>query len=489
MYNIAFMVPSFALYNQSGSGGRIVWKNLKNDPRINARFCYDFLYYKDKLKLPNIQTNDNYESYAKCTDQQKLYAFDFYDRFLEDLEVKEKIVYISVFDRNELIIVSKLLNDDKEVVAGGTIFHSVDFNTIRQLLLKLGTPENKLEYLTIVKGLVTDETDLLCLMRKKEVTLPEPESFECMLEATEDPLLKTVNSLRGKVNSGFWNFNAIMLDSSCYWGKCEYCSRMRDQIINLKNVENLDDKTLKFIKKWKKENKIESDVEIRFEDSYFIPDGIREEIIKKSPPYVKFSAFSGVMLLQDPEYAKMINELLYRVRLGLETTSEFSLWAINKGYKRKSIYKAFDNIIKYFNKDTFLEIAVMLDLPERDEESVLDNYRIVYGIKNMLNREGFKNVAFYPNLTRMLPGTFKSNRVQPFIEKVTNPDWKLVSGGYKWTKYLNNFYNTDFTFLYPEYLSAYYRRGEDNSIIKSDLDILSKNLFDAIFLDTEVLWR
>jgi radical SAM superfamily enzyme YgiQ (UPF0313 family) len=88
--------------------------------------------------------------------------------------------------------------------------------------------------------------------------------------------------------------------------------------------------------------------------------------------------------------------------IGLESTSDFSLDHINKGYTYEDIKEAINNIIKYLDRRIFLEISVILDLPSRDREDIEINYRKIAEIKEGLISEGFK-VGFHLNILSVFP--------------------------------------------------------------------------------------
>jgi len=107
-------------------------------------------------------------------------------------------------------------------------------------------------------------------------------------------------------------------------------------------------------------------------------------------------------MLKDKQYIEFLNRYVDCLLIGLESTSDFSLRQVDKGYTGRDIEIAVDNIIKYMSKDIFLEISIILDLPVKDSEDVKTNYRKIAELKERLIGEGFK-VAFHMNILSVFP--------------------------------------------------------------------------------------
>ncbi len=101
--------------------------------------------------------------------------------------------------------------------------------------------------------------------------------------------------------------------------------------------------------------------------------------------------YSGIKLMQDPEYFPFINNKVWGVRLGLENTSDFTLDRIRKGYRYENIKIAIENIKKYMDKNIMLIFNVIMDLPSKSIQDIKENYKRILGIREEL--QGF-NVKF-----------------------------------------------------------------------------------------------
>ncbi len=88
--------------------------------------------------------------------------------------------------------------------------------------------------------------------------------------------------------------------------------------------------------------------------------------------------------------------------IGLESTSDFTLKHVSKGYLYQDIEQAVENMIQYLDRNIFLEISVILDLPYRDAEDVRDNYRRIAALKDRLDEAGFR-VAVHMNILSVFP--------------------------------------------------------------------------------------
>jgi radical SAM superfamily enzyme len=106
--------------------------------------------------------------------------------------------------------------------------------------------------------------------------------------------------------------------------------------------------------------------------------------------------------LKDKNYIEFINQYVNCLLIGLESTSDFTLKHVSKGYRYRDIELAVDNMIQYLDRSIFLEISVILDLPYRDAQDVRDNYRRVATLKDRLDEAGFR-VAVHMNILSVFP--------------------------------------------------------------------------------------
>jgi radical SAM superfamily enzyme YgiQ (UPF0313 family) len=141
---------------------------------------------------------------------------------------------------------------------------------------------------------------------------------------------------------------------------------------------------------------------IRFIDSYFRSGSAQvQEILERIKDF-HITIYTGITLLKKRDYIEFLNRYVNCLLIGLESTSDFSLRQVDKGYAMKDIDVAVDNIIQYMSRDIFLEISLILDLPAKDAEDVKTNYRRIARLKARLENEGFR-VAFHMNILSVFP--------------------------------------------------------------------------------------
>ncbi|MEE9418930.1 MAG: radical SAM protein [Desulfatiglandaceae bacterium] len=319
-------------------------------------------------------------------------AHGYYDKYiLEDFDTK--YVVVTVINFCDLLIVRHLLNTEKKVVIGGpliTIGLSPAF--IRQFLSHMGVDQSKLSSnLIIVSGNIDLKTDLSGIIKNwKDAAITENDygtSFEC-----ERDFLREYYDGQSQipVHLGFSN--------RCWYGKCKFCTYGELPPMDfLKTAE--DAKVIEYIRKMM--NTLGSS-HIRFIDSYFHTTSPSVQNILHQISDYDITIYTGITLLKSKSYIDFINDYVNCLLIGLESTSDFSLDHINKGYTYEDIKEAINNIIKYLDRRIFLEISVILDLPSRDREDIEINYRKIAEIKEGLISEGFK-VGFHLNILSVFP--------------------------------------------------------------------------------------
>jgi hypothetical protein len=142
--------------------------------------------------------------------------------------------------------------------------------------------------------------------------------------------------------------------------------------------------------------------ELRFIDSYFHADNPRTRAILDQIRDYTVTVYSGIMLLKNVNYIQFINRYVKCLLIGLESASDFTLSHIDKGYLRADIDAAVDRMIQHLDREVFLEISIILDLPARDREDVADNYEYIARMKERLEGEGFR-VGIHMNILSLMP--------------------------------------------------------------------------------------
>lgn len=319
-------------------------------------------------------------------------AHGYYDNYILE-GTDTRYVIVTVINFCDLLIVRHLLNIKKKVVIGGpliTIGLSSVF--IRQFLSNMGVDQSKLtNNLIIVSGNVDLKTDLFGIIKNwKDAAITNNDygtTFDC-----ERDFLKEHYHGQPQIplHLGFSN--------RCWYGKCKFCTyRELPQMDFLKTVG--DEKVIGYIRKMM--NTLGT-THIRFIDSYFNTTSPRVQNILRRINDYDITVYTGITLLKNKNYIDFINDHVNCLLIGLESASNFSLNYINKGYTYEDIETAVKNIIKYLNKNIFLEISIILDLPCEDANDVAANYKKIAEIKERLTGEGFK-VGIHMNILSTFP--------------------------------------------------------------------------------------
>jgi hypothetical protein len=319
-------------------------------------------------------------------------AHGYYDDFIrEDFEAEHIIVTCINFC--DLLIVKNLLEDGKKVVLGGPLINiGLSPVFMRQFLSHMGVEKSKLrDNLIIISGNVDLTTDLYQIIKKWKDGQITENDYSSVFECHHDFLTP---HYQGKtaipVHLGFNNW--------CWYGKCKFCT--------YKELPRMD-----FLKGMEIQSAVEAIHEImqgfnsrhiRFIDSYYRPHSpVVQKILQKISEY-HITIFTGITLLKDKHYIEFINNNVNCLLIGLESTSDFTLKHVAKGYLYKDIEQAVDNMIQYLDRSIFLEISVILDLPHRDAEDIRDNYRRIATLKDRLDAAGFR-VAVHMNILSVFP--------------------------------------------------------------------------------------
>ncbi len=319
-------------------------------------------------------------------------AHGYYDTFIKE-EIEAEYVILTCINFCDLLIVKHLLEKGKKVVMGGPLVNiglSPDF--FRRFLFEMGIQRSKLrDHLIVVSGNVDLTTDLHRIIRNwRDGTITEND-YGTVYECRRD-FLKPF--YRGKsdipVHLGFNNW--------CWYGKCKFCTYKELPRMDFLKGMGIDD-TVTAIHEIMGEFNSEH---IRFIDSYYRPHSpVVQRILEEMRQY-HITIYTGITLLKDREYIEFVNKYVNCLLIGLESTSDFTLRHVNKGYLYKDIEDALETMIQYLDRSVFLEISVILDLPYRDAADVRDNYRRILALKERLEAEGFR-VAIHMNILSVFP--------------------------------------------------------------------------------------
>ena len=319
-------------------------------------------------------------------------AHGYYDEFIrEDFEAEHVIVTCINFC--DLLIVKNLLEEGKKVVLGGPLINiGLSPAFLRRFLSHMGVEKSKLQdNLIVISGNVDLTTDLYQIIKNWKDGRITENDYNSVFECRHDFLTPLYNGKTAiPVHLGFNNW--------CWYGKCKFCT--------YKELPRMD-----FLKGMEIQSAVAAIHEImqgfesrhiRFIDSYYRPHSpVVQEILQQISEY-HITIFTGIKLLKDKNYIEFINNNVNCLLIGLESTSDFTLKHVAKGYLYRDIEQAVENMIQYLDRSIFLEISVILDLPHRDADDIRDNYQRILTLKDRLDAAGFR-VAVHMNILSVFP--------------------------------------------------------------------------------------
>ncbi len=319
-------------------------------------------------------------------------ARGYYDAFIEEAFDAEHIIFTCI-NFCDLLIARNLLESGKKVILGGPLVNiglSPDF--FREFLFHMGVEKSRLmDNLIVISGNVDLTTDLYRIIKNWKDGQITGNDYRTVYECRRDFLTP---HYQGKsaipVHLGFNNW--------CWYGKCKFCTyKELPRMDFLKDLEIQDavhgiHETMKGF----------NSEHIRFIDSYYRPHSPAvQEILKEISQY-HITIFTGITLLKDKQYIEFVNRYVDCLLIGLESTSDFTLEHVAKGYRYRDIERAVENMIEHLDRRIFLEISVILDLPYRNAEDVRENYRRIAALKDRLDGAGFR-VAVHMNILSVFP--------------------------------------------------------------------------------------
>jgi radical SAM superfamily enzyme YgiQ (UPF0313 family) len=381
-------------------------------------------------------------------------------------------------------IIATLLKNGFRVVVGGQYVHLFKINTLMYYLRDIfSVPKKYLKNIIFVRGFLDKTTDLYKIV--KDWKNIEIENFDIKsIWECEDDYIPDVLKQMGKMDfvkikdPNLWQYYgamSVLFRSGCFWKKCAFCTYSRIRKSNLiKNInpEYIAECIVNTAKKYNTNSLYVGDDYFTFNKNI-----IRIlEILKENNILV--SVFSGIRLLVNEKYASNIGKYCKNVRLGIENVNDFTLKRINKGYTYKDVLKAFENMKKYFPKELYIRPNFIMDLPFKNKEQIIRNYKRLKDIKIDMANNGFLNFSYKSNFLT-IP---KSNRDKLVDGKyiVESDKSKYKNGNYLIKRILKESGFDYSDLLWGSYKINYKRFDENGKELDSDINFLS--LSDINFL-------
>jgi hypothetical protein len=345
-------------------------------------------------------------------------AHGYFDEYILG-DVDSNYVIVSVINFCDLLIVRPLLERNKRVVIGGPLINiGLSSTFIRQFLLRMGTDPSRLrDDMIILSGNMDLRTDLYRMIKDWRDAAISENQYGTIFECERDFLSQYSDGLPSTpVHLGFSN--------RCWYGKCRFCTyKGLPEMDLLTNVQETQ-----VIRNIRKLMSSFNSTHIRFIDSYFNTTTPRVQHILDQISDYDITVYSGITMLKRRGYIEFINKYVNCLLIGLESTSDFSLKCVNKGYTYEDITEAINNVVSYLDKGVFLEISVIADLPAKNREDVQANYRNIFEIKNRLENQGFR-VGLHLNILSVFPNLELLYVKDPLLKHSYDPSQMALSTG------------------------------------------------------------
>jgi hypothetical protein len=386
---------------------RIITENMLRDGHLNVRFSeipirtylskiHRELYDKIMKRVIS-ESPPNVAAFVgqKYMENSLFYVFmihGYFDEFIYE-EPDEEYVVLTCINFCDLLMVRDLLEQNKKVLLGGPLVNiGLSQQFIREFLARMGVQAQKLrDNLAVVLGNIDLTTDLHALIRKWQDSTISSNDYSTIYACERDFLQCFYpDSMKIPVHFGLHNH--------CWHGKCKFCTyRYLPKMDFLKHshVPEMVRYTHAVMEKFHSR-------QLRFIDSYYSTNNPKVQDYLSQVNGYNITIYTGIHLLKKAEYIRFINGFADCLLIGLETTSDFSLKHIDKGYTYQDVQDAVENIIRYLDPHIFLEISIIVDLPHKDREDVRLNYENILKLKETLENAGFK-VAVHMNILSVFP--------------------------------------------------------------------------------------
>ncbi len=411
MLDVTFMISPLMKLSDFPIASRVITSNLEFNNKINPSYSNAVIItnsnYKENLDL---DVPSSIYNYLKRRNQ---YLFNHFvlnsDKMKKSIlnSVKTDIVIFSSLSIDGLHIVKLLLNNGNKVVIGGAFCFIYSRNTIARILMDFGVSKDKLKNLIIIKGYIDLTTDLYTIIKKWEDVDIKNNNLYTTYECEQDYLLDSLPLLKMQnINPGL-NFSFKQV---CPYLKCKYCNhKYLPDVSFIGDPERIISRINKSVSLYKTDRIFITDSYCMFDDDVtHIMEGIKHN---------KLSVFTGIKQLKSKRVIQCINKYVETIFVGLETTVDFTLSFISKGYDYDTVLTAVENIIKFMDRDKRIYFNVILDLPVSRTGQVYINYNRLKELKQRFELEGFTNFHFNPHALTVDP---RSAIIDGILLKITD---------------------------------------------------------------------
>lgn len=477
---------------------RIVSSNLLNSDKIDAYFnpinISNFfatrkalVVFRDRVKDIDKKTwalRRLWDKYAAIFLSIKTFQENIMDHIKNDI-----ILYSANTGSLDMMIIDLFLRSGLRVVAGGSIIKTLGFDGSREHLKVFhDTPEHLLKNVMFVDGDIDKHTDLHRLIIRWEDVVVECDATN-FWECEDNYFAEHFDAIDGlcrdagvpfKPDTGIWSPGGaacVFFRSGCWWRKCTFCSypTLKGGVNPAKKLdpEYIGNQIVKIADKCRAKD-------IFLTDDYFVFNHKTRKVLEilkangKRP-----SVFAGIQLLSNHRYAANMAEYFGGIRIGLESINDYALKKIKKGYDTSQVRKAFENIKKYFSKDTYICTNIIMDLVSLGEDEVVKDYAVLKDIKTEMREHGFRGFFFNPNILSIYKKT-KRNMIDGKL--MVENDGDPTTGSFRMLE-MFSMGNINMTKKeWSLYTQDYKRFDVNGNEMRSDVDIVSVE-------DLEFLYR
>lgn len=470
------------------NANRILSSNLMENDKLDVNFnsiniSNFFNSMKEVKKMEDIleKTDEKMSALKKWVGKysfREISCIEFKKVILDHIK-NDIILYSASAGQEDLDVISLLLKNGNRVVVGGSGVSTFSISFIRRLLESVYNCSKKLlNNVIFVEGLVNSETDIHeIIINWKDIRL---ESRDCFWGTKShyskylhiiEALCKS-NGLPFNNKNNIWSmFGAVCVPfkSGCWWRKCNFCiyPSIKDGINYLKNLEPeyIADRIIDITKILNTKN-------IYITNDYFVFNKKTKKILQiLKDNNIKPCVYTGIKLLTNDKYASNMAEYFGGIKMGLESVNDFTLKTINKGYTKKDILIAFNNIKKYFKKDAYINPNVILDLVSLGENEVLDDFSLLRDIKIDMKENGFDHFFYNFNILCIIK-RIKDRILDGKLMVENNDKYKSTTGKFL----LRELFEKGNIHIPKEswatYKQDYKRFGIDGKEMRSDIDIM-----------------
>jgi hypothetical protein len=439
---------------------RILTQNLLSNPKLDVTFnmtpvalMLDVFKELDKLQSdPEIIRRFRHaKGLWRNEAETMLVTINHIDDFLSVIN-GDYLLYSMGIGMFDLLVIKRALEKGLKVVVGGGYALTIPFERTRKFLKDMGCSDDQLNRLIIVKGFVDLHTDLYEIIKQGKDYIIKENDFKSFWECKTDYFNRYLDIADKLWTAGGvpivrndpgprWHHSyvAFTFNSKCWWNKCKFCLYTQEDLcLNLLRDVDLDWVTSKIVETLDahKSNAL------YLSDNYFLFNRKNEPILKKlKEKGIKIGIYTGIIKLKEKEYVEKINKYITYVNIGLESTSDFTLDYICKGYKQKDVIEAFDNIIQNGNRDVTYLANVIFDLPYYNTKDFWNHVHTLLDVKEKMTNADFE-FGYNPRLLS-IPIPLKDQLIDNRFIKETTMDNPNEFGRTIIWKYLTKKYNFD----------------------------------------------